>query len=66
MNEPQTVESLDAAMQLAIEQSYKVKGTTYPNPPVGAVILDADGEVVAPSPWSLSSRATTTARLRRA
>jgi diaminohydroxyphosphoribosylaminopyrimidine deaminase / 5-amino-6-(5-phosphoribosylamino)uracil reductase len=37
---------LDAAMRLAIEQSNQVKGTTYPNPPVGAVILDADGEVV--------------------
>lgn len=37
---------LDAAMRLAIEQSTHVKGTTYPNPPVGAVILDAHGEVV--------------------
>ncbi|WP_445164540.1 bifunctional diaminohydroxyphosphoribosylaminopyrimidine deaminase/5-amino-6-(5-phosphoribosylamino)uracil reductase RibD [Mycobacterium sp. Dal123C01] len=33
-------------MRLAIEQSYLVKGSTYPNPPVGAVILDADGQVV--------------------
>lgn len=33
-------------MRLAIEQSYLVKGATYPNPPVGAVILDADGRVV--------------------
>ena len=40
------VDSLDAAMRLAIEQSDQVKGTTYPNPPVGAVILDADGAVV--------------------
>lgn len=39
-------EGLDAAMCLAIEQSTLVKGTTYPNPPVGAVILDAAGEVV--------------------
>lgn len=39
-------EGLDAAMRLAIEQSTLVKGTTYPNPPVGAVILDAGGEVV--------------------
>lgn len=39
-------EGLDAAMRLAIEQSALVKGTTYPNPPVGAVILDAAGEVV--------------------
>ncbi|OBI35883.1 bifunctional diaminohydroxyphosphoribosylaminopyrimidine deaminase/5-amino-6-(5-phosphoribosylamino)uracil reductase RibD [Mycobacterium colombiense] len=38
--------SLDAAMRLAIDQSNHVKGTTYPNPPVGAVILDAGGEVV--------------------
>lgn len=36
----------DAAMRLAIEQSNLVKGTTYPNPPVGAVILDARGKVV--------------------
>ncbi|BBY21089.1 bifunctional diaminohydroxyphosphoribosylaminopyrimidine deaminase/5-amino-6-(5-phosphoribosylamino)uracil reductase RibD [Mycobacterium stomatepiae] len=39
------VENLDAAMRLAIEQSNLVKGGTYPNPPVGAVILDADGRV---------------------
>ncbi|ORA08641.1 bifunctional diaminohydroxyphosphoribosylaminopyrimidine deaminase/5-amino-6-(5-phosphoribosylamino)uracil reductase RibD [Mycobacterium arosiense] len=39
-------EGLDAAMRLAIDQSNQVKGTTYPNPPVGAVILDARGEVV--------------------
>lgn len=32
-------------MRLAIEQSNRVKGSTYPNPPVGAVILDRDGEV---------------------
>src|SRR6201999_1599452 len=38
--------SLDAAMRLAIEQSNQIKGTTYPNPPVGAVILDAGGEIV--------------------
>jgi diaminohydroxyphosphoribosylaminopyrimidine deaminase/5-amino-6-(5-phosphoribosylamino)uracil reductase len=42
----QPVENLDAAMRLAIEQSCLVKGSTYPNPPVGAVILDADGQVV--------------------
>ncbi|MBO0676489.1 bifunctional diaminohydroxyphosphoribosylaminopyrimidine deaminase/5-amino-6-(5-phosphoribosylamino)uracil reductase RibD [Mycolicibacterium sp. S2-37] len=34
-----------AAMRLAVEQSDGVKGATYPNPPVGAVILDADGAV---------------------
>ncbi|MBZ4561511.1 bifunctional diaminohydroxyphosphoribosylaminopyrimidine deaminase/5-amino-6-(5-phosphoribosylamino)uracil reductase RibD [Mycobacterium avium subsp. hominissuis] len=37
---------LDAAMRLAIEQSDQVKGNTYPNPPVGAVVLDGRGEVV--------------------
>ncbi|BBX22435.1 bifunctional diaminohydroxyphosphoribosylaminopyrimidine deaminase/5-amino-6-(5-phosphoribosylamino)uracil reductase [Mycolicibacter terrae] len=36
----------DAAMLLAIEQGQRVKGNTYPNPPVGAVILDRDGRVV--------------------
>ena len=35
-----------AAMRLAIEQGELVKGGTYPNPPVGAVILGRDGEVV--------------------
>lgn len=33
-------------MCLAIEHSYRVKGTTYPNPPVGAVIVDPEGRVV--------------------
>lgn len=42
----QSAIGLDAAMRLAIGQSGQVKGTTYPNPPVGAVILDAEGEVV--------------------
>ena len=46
MNQPQSVESVDAAMRLAIEQSYLVKGATYPNPPVGAVIVDQEGRVV--------------------
>lgn len=32
-------------MRLAVQQAEKVKGSTYPNPPVGAVILDRDGEV---------------------
>src|SRR6516225_6801591 len=40
------VDSLDAAMRLAMEHSYQVKGTTYPNPPVGAVIVDPEGRVV--------------------
>ncbi|OBF49159.1 bifunctional diaminohydroxyphosphoribosylaminopyrimidine deaminase/5-amino-6-(5-phosphoribosylamino)uracil reductase RibD [Mycolicibacterium monacense] len=35
----------EVAMALAVEQADRVKGGTYPNPPVGAVILDADGEV---------------------
>jgi diaminohydroxyphosphoribosylaminopyrimidine deaminase / 5-amino-6-(5-phosphoribosylamino)uracil reductase len=37
--------NLDAAMRAAIAQADRVKGRTYPNPPVGAVILDRDGEV---------------------
>jgi diaminohydroxyphosphoribosylaminopyrimidine deaminase / 5-amino-6-(5-phosphoribosylamino)uracil reductase len=32
-------------MRLAIGQGEQVKGTTYPNPPVGAVILDAAGDI---------------------
>lgn len=34
------------AMRLALEQAEWVKGSTYPNPPVGAVILAAGGEIV--------------------
>ncbi|MBU3705053.1 MAG: bifunctional diaminohydroxyphosphoribosylaminopyrimidine deaminase/5-amino-6-(5-phosphoribosylamino)uracil reductase RibD [Mycobacterium sp.] len=34
-----------AAMQAALEQAQRVKGSTYPNPPVGAVILDAAGQI---------------------
>ncbi|PRC43079.1 bifunctional diaminohydroxyphosphoribosylaminopyrimidine deaminase/5-amino-6-(5-phosphoribosylamino)uracil reductase RibD [Mycobacterium sp. ITM-2017-0098] len=37
--------NLDEAMAAGIEQSSRVKGRTYPNPPVGAVILDRDGEI---------------------
>jgi diaminohydroxyphosphoribosylaminopyrimidine deaminase/5-amino-6-(5-phosphoribosylamino)uracil reductase len=37
--------NLDAAMRLAVEHADRVKGSTYPNPPVGAVILDRDNEV---------------------
>src|ERR1700756_1968517 len=37
--------SYDAAMRLAIEHADLVKGSTYPNPPVGAVILDREGRV---------------------
>jgi diaminohydroxyphosphoribosylaminopyrimidine deaminase/5-amino-6-(5-phosphoribosylamino)uracil reductase len=32
-------------MRLALGQAEQVKGATYPNPPVGAVILDRDGQV---------------------
>jgi diaminohydroxyphosphoribosylaminopyrimidine deaminase/5-amino-6-(5-phosphoribosylamino)uracil reductase len=38
--------SHDDAMRLAVEHAEKVKGNTYPNPPVGAVILDRDSAVV--------------------
>jgi diaminohydroxyphosphoribosylaminopyrimidine deaminase/5-amino-6-(5-phosphoribosylamino)uracil reductase len=38
--------SVDAAMLLAVEHAERVKGGTYPNPPVGAVILDRDGQIV--------------------
>jgi len=37
---------ISAAMSLAIERAQRVKGSTYPNPPVGAVILSAHGEIV--------------------
>ena len=37
---------ISAAMRVAIEQARSVKGSTYPNPPVGAVIVSAHGEVV--------------------
>ncbi|EHI13445.1 bifunctional diaminohydroxyphosphoribosylaminopyrimidine deaminase/5-amino-6-(5-phosphoribosylamino)uracil reductase RibD [Mycolicibacterium thermoresistibile] len=36
----------EAAMRSALEQADRVKGATYPNPPVGAVILDRAGEPV--------------------
>ena len=32
-------------MRSALAQADGVKGTTYPNPPVGAVILDRDGAI---------------------
>ncbi|WP_236950169.1 bifunctional diaminohydroxyphosphoribosylaminopyrimidine deaminase/5-amino-6-(5-phosphoribosylamino)uracil reductase RibD [Mycobacterium sp. MS1601] len=37
--------TVEAAMALAIRAADGVKGATYPNPPVGAVILDRDGRV---------------------
>lgn len=36
---------IEAAMRLAVERSQRVKGATYPNPPVGAVILSPEGDV---------------------
>jgi diaminohydroxyphosphoribosylaminopyrimidine deaminase/5-amino-6-(5-phosphoribosylamino)uracil reductase len=41
-----TAVGYDAAMRLAVEHAELVKGTTYPNPPVGAVILDREGRIV--------------------
>jgi diaminohydroxyphosphoribosylaminopyrimidine deaminase/5-amino-6-(5-phosphoribosylamino)uracil reductase len=38
--------TFDAAMRRALELSAEVLGTTSPNPPVGAVVLDEHGEVV--------------------
>ena len=35
-----------AAMRAALQLAGQAKGSTYPNPPVGAVILAADGSVV--------------------
>ncbi|HEX3779227.1 MAG TPA: bifunctional diaminohydroxyphosphoribosylaminopyrimidine deaminase/5-amino-6-(5-phosphoribosylamino)uracil reductase RibD, partial [Pseudonocardiaceae bacterium] len=32
-------------MELAIRASERVRGTTSPNPPVGAVVLDRDGDI---------------------
>ncbi|MGB9302592.1 MAG: bifunctional diaminohydroxyphosphoribosylaminopyrimidine deaminase/5-amino-6-(5-phosphoribosylamino)uracil reductase, partial [Mycobacterium sp.] len=48
MNQPEQsqVKSIDEAMKLAIDLANQVKGTTYPNPPVGAVIVDQDGRIV--------------------
>jgi diaminohydroxyphosphoribosylaminopyrimidine deaminase/5-amino-6-(5-phosphoribosylamino)uracil reductase len=37
--------TVQAAMRLAVEHAELVKGATYPNPPVGAVILDRDGQI---------------------
>lgn len=39
-------EALAAAMGVAVAHANRVKGSTYPNPPVGAVILDRGGQVV--------------------
>lgn len=37
--------NVEDAMRSAVAQADGVKGTTYPNPPVGAVILDRDGHI---------------------
>lgn len=37
---------LSTALAAAIEAGDQVRGTTSPNPPVGAAVLDADGELV--------------------
>lgn len=39
-------ELVDDAMRTAVEASEAARGRTSPNPPVGAVILDVDGDVV--------------------
>lgn len=41
-----TPPELAQALQFALDASEAVRGTTSPNPPVGAVILDAHGSVV--------------------
>ena len=38
--------NLETALAMATATSEAVRGTTSPNPPVGCVILDADGELV--------------------
>ncbi|KQB85520.1 bifunctional diaminohydroxyphosphoribosylaminopyrimidine deaminase/5-amino-6-(5-phosphoribosylamino)uracil reductase RibD [Corynebacterium oculi] len=38
--------AINRALDLAVRASWEVKGTTSPNPPVGAVILDASGSIV--------------------
>ncbi|MFM9035070.1 MAG: bifunctional diaminohydroxyphosphoribosylaminopyrimidine deaminase/5-amino-6-(5-phosphoribosylamino)uracil reductase, partial [Mycobacterium sp.] len=45
-----TPERIAAAMALAVEQARRVKGSTYPNPPVGAVILAPDGTTAQRQP----------------
>ena len=45
--DPGQVVGPDAAMRLALAEAQRVKGRTYPNPPVGAVVLDRGGRVVA-------------------
>jgi diaminohydroxyphosphoribosylaminopyrimidine deaminase / 5-amino-6-(5-phosphoribosylamino)uracil reductase len=40
-----STDAVGQAMTLAVDAAQHVKGATYPNPPVGAVILDRDGAV---------------------
>lgn len=40
-----TAPGIAEALQFALDASESVRGTTSPNPPVGAVILDADGRI---------------------
>lgn len=40
-----STDAVGPAMTLAVDAARHVKGATYPNPPVGAVILDRDGVV---------------------
>ena len=40
------VSVIEHAMDRAVELGWEAKGTTSPNPPVGAVIIDADGRIV--------------------
>lgn len=41
-----TADQVRAAMEAAVAASERARGTTSPNPPVGAVVLDRDGTVV--------------------
>jgi diaminohydroxyphosphoribosylaminopyrimidine deaminase/5-amino-6-(5-phosphoribosylamino)uracil reductase len=45
-HEPEIRKAVEAAMETALELSDGVRGTTSPNPPVGAVILDSRGRRV--------------------
>ena len=40
-----TADPVRAAMLAALAASERVRGSTSPNPPVGCVVLDADGAV---------------------
>ncbi|RUM65721.1 MAG: riboflavin biosynthesis protein RibD, partial [Sulfurospirillum sp.] len=34
-------------MQLALNEAWKYQALTYPNPPVGALILDKNGKILS-------------------